>query len=753
MRRGRALRPRLEHGGTALAGNEGEIDPGAIWIPGLNADELEATASDLVGDGETMAESGNDIKSAWQGLQEVYAAPESETLFTAVDPVAADGDDIQDALATVGDALTTFAQEAKQIKQNLVALKGDAKTFLESIDGDDDWREDEEKVEEHEALRIDINHQIRNYQEAERNCANKITGIFGGTTFIGADPGKPTVCKPNERVYGVNYIPEEAATPWGAPQEVDEPFWMEALQGLGNIAAGVAEGVGVYGPNVVGDMGLVYPLSPQWFSNMGDQLKDSAAFAGSLTGFYDYKTGELGVGSPYEWAENFYPAWIEVGHAFVPWRESDRPGYVFSQAAFNFGTLGVGAALKFGRLGRLGAGTPPPEAPATDPMKHVPNPTAPAHAGNPDNPVEAPSVQQLHEQLDEMASLTEKGYSPTDAMEIVAGIPMREHAMAGGPDIQANADGPDDPNSSPPTTEPTVDAVDASRYPISDSASDPVGPGSDGAPLSGGTDPHHSQGPVFTQNDEPTEHTDIKSVEEDTESGLEAVPEAQNVDFDKENSTPGSEPALGKRIKGGHTDPSGKYMDKHGNVYVAEPDTLESLKGYETIRKMEHDTHRISANTGIDHDLLVRVKDHLFYRVHDVQIRPNQTNRGLFSPNADISPLWLAAQSGEMSEREVEVFRRTIMHEGVESYLMEAGLPYIPSDSSYFNSGSASNPTAEHHGAHDLAPSAEPTGDPFDHYWRMEKEVPTIELNDDLSNIDALAEQLLKEWNENRDAR
>ncbi|GAB3453166.1 hypothetical protein GCM10027570_32100 [Streptomonospora sediminis] len=476
-----------------MAGNEGEIDPGAIWIPGLNADELEATASDLVGDGETMAESGNDIKSAWQGLQEVYAAPESETLFTAVDPVAADGDDIQDALATVGDALTTFAQEAKQIKQNLVALKGDAKTFLESIDGDDDWREDEEKVEEHEALRIDINHQIRNYQEAERNCANKITGIFGGTTFIGADPGKPTVCKPNERVYGVNYIPEEAATPWGAPQEVDEPFWMEALQGLGNIAAGVAEGVGVYGPNVVGDMGLVYPLSPQWFSNMGDQLKDSAAFAGSLTGFYDYKTGELGVGSPYEWAENFYPAWIEVGHAFVPWRESDRPGYVFSQAVFNFGTLGVGAALKFGKLGRLGAEAPPPEAPAVDPMKHVPNPNAPAHAGNPDNPVESPSVQQLHEQLDEMASLTEKGYSPTDAMEIVAGIPMREHAMAGGPDIQANADGPngpDGPNNDPPPAgpSPTPSGTDnpTSGAPGTGPAEGPGPGGGPGDPPSGG---------------------------------------------------------------------------------------------------------------------------------------------------------------------------------------------------------------------------------------------------------------------------
>ncbi|MFD0773794.1 hypothetical protein ACFQZ2_07625, partial [Streptomonospora algeriensis] len=438
-----------------MADEEGLIDPDAVWIPKLKAEELQATASDLIGDGEAVATSGSDIKSAWQGLQEVYTAPEAETLFSAVDPVADNGDDIQDALATVGDALKTFAQEAEKCRQHLIAAKDEAEDFLKSIEDDENWREDEEKVALHESIRIEINQEIRNYQNWERSCANQITATFGGTTFIGADPKGPTLCKPGEQLYGVRYIPEDTAMPWGAPQEVDHPWWIDSGHALGDIGMGGLEATGLYGTTVTGEKGGVYPFSSQWFSNMGDQLKDGAAFAGTLTGFYDYKTGELGLGSrpgdwAYEWAENFYPAWTEVGHAFVPWRERhDRPAYVVTQAVVNIGTLGAGAALKLGKLPQLHGDAPGPNA-LPDLVDRVPDATDPSHPGTSD----PPSVADLRNRLDELEAAVNDDYSPAGAMDAVGGIPLREHAGSGVPETQANGDGPESPDA-PPTTTPT----------------------------------------------------------------------------------------------------------------------------------------------------------------------------------------------------------------------------------------------------------------------------------------------------------
>ncbi|MUL42638.1 hypothetical protein FZ103_15905 [Streptomonospora sp. PA3] len=472
-----------------MAGDEGLIDPSAIWIPKLKADELEATASDLVGDGEAIAASGSDIKSSWQGLQEVYSAPEAETLFSVVDPVAEDGGEIEDALAKVGDALTSFAQEARKTRQRLMELKDEAETFVKSVENEPDWRKDPEKVERHESLRIDINHQIRNYQNWERFYANEITKTFGGTHFVGRDPKDPQICKPGEQFYGVDYIPENARMPWGAPQQVDEPFWKEGVDALGDYGTSWLEGVGVIGKNAVGDRGLVYPFSPEWFDNVPGQLKGGAAFMGSLTGFYDYRTGEGGL---LDWsADSFANSWQQLGNAFVPMSESDRPGYVVVQSVLNIGTLGAGVIPKLGKIARLGADAPAHGGDGPDLTRHLPDPADPAQPGN---GAKLPTTKELQEQLDKFEQHTFEDYSPADAMDAAADIPVRAQVTAGGPDIQANADGPGGPGgpNDPPSDNPNPPASPTDPPSTAPGAAPPPSPGP--AVGDGGGGPHGDPG-------------------------------------------------------------------------------------------------------------------------------------------------------------------------------------------------------------------------------------------------------------------
>ncbi|WP_157036188.1 hypothetical protein [Streptomonospora alba] len=179
-----------------------------------------------------------------------------------------------------------------------------------------------------------------------------------------------------------------------------------------------------------------------------------------------------------------------MGHAFVPWRERhDRPAYVVTQAVVNIGTLGVGAALKLGKLPQLHGDAPGPNA-LPDLVDRVPDAANPSRPGTSD----LPSAADLRNRLDELETAVNDDYSPVGAMDAVDDIPLREHAVSGVPGTQVNGDGPEGTDS-PPSTTPAPNPSAATDGP-SVPAGDGGGPGSSTPPNAGGSggQPPSSQG-------------------------------------------------------------------------------------------------------------------------------------------------------------------------------------------------------------------------------------------------------------------
>ncbi|TQN32520.1 hypothetical protein FHX37_2483 [Haloactinospora alba] len=331
------------------------VNPDEIPFTDLAPEYLETVARNVKDDGGNIADSGNTIRSTWQGLGEVYSAPESGQLLSAVDRVAELGDDISDALTSVADALVTFAEEGGKAKKELVALRGEARDFLESIEAEgEDWNKDEDAVAEHRDLRGRINAAIVAYQEAERKCANAITSLFaGGTTFVAGNAQEPTPCRAGEQVYGLEEIPEQASMPWGGPQAVDAPFYVDAAAGAHDLWLGnVREAGSMLGVHRDGDWGV--ESGGEWLANEKAYWYETYQSTAALTGLYTPRDATWGVDSAGEWAANATRVRVEMAHAMVPWREWDeRPGYVITQGGANISTA-IGGAV----LGATGVGAP-----------------------------------------------------------------------------------------------------------------------------------------------------------------------------------------------------------------------------------------------------------------------------------------------------------------------------------------------------------------------------------------------------------
>jgi len=326
------------------------IDPAAIPIPEVKPEAVDTAGRALKTDGANIAQKGHDIDSDWQGLAQFYHAPEAESLFAKTHPVASAGESVKSPMETAGEALITFAQTAKTLVADLNGLKSKATEFRRKIAGDDDWREDEDKVKEHNNLNNDVLAKLVAYQAAERDCANKITGLFGGTHFVGTDPTSDHhLLNKGEQVYGLSKTIEDIETPWAKPQKYDAPWYEDVWNGIKDFGVGLVQDlaslVGFYGQDGWGWQG--------W-----DGLLDNwEGLAGGLAGL-------VGLYGPDGWGwqgwGNLGDNWLNLVNAFVPYREWDGgngAGYVTTQGALNIGSCFVGAGIvkgliKAGKAGR-----------------------------------------------------------------------------------------------------------------------------------------------------------------------------------------------------------------------------------------------------------------------------------------------------------------------------------------------------------------------------------------------------------------
>ncbi|GAA4929197.1 hypothetical protein GCM10023224_05840 [Streptomonospora halophila] len=496
------------------------IDPSAITIPPVKVEDLEEAARAVKGDGQDVSDIGNDIKSAWGGLQGIYSAPEDETLFSAIDPVATKGDEVGDAARTAGDALLDFAADVRPILERWRALKHDAQDMQDHIDADDDWRSDEDKVEEFNQLNNDLIKVQNDFMAAERECANKITALFGGTTFVATDPGSEPDPGEGEQAYGYTEAHQDVATPWAVPQEHDAPWYADVGAAVVDLTWGSVKDTLALAGLHDGQGDWTLDPATMW-GNATQTWSDTFAGAGMLAGY-----GPDG----FSWS-TAGTAWTEVAHSMVPWNEwGDRPGYVITQSVVNIGSIVAGVALTasgvgavagvpllawrgtrvmrtLGKLGDLGPGS----GHGGDSGDGGSASGSAASGGRPDFDLKLdgagprngiPTAREIQDQLtdwEDMAS--ELGWEETmrRAGDLAETVEQREPALVGAPNdtpgVQASAEGPNDPPSTkpepaPPTTESPSSGSPSERpsrpSPSPAGGDGPPGGGPPGGPPGGG---------------------------------------------------------------------------------------------------------------------------------------------------------------------------------------------------------------------------------------------------------------------------
>ena len=169
------------------------IDPGAIPYPLTDTWSLNYAAETLRTGGENLFGGAEDMHATWGGLQAHYVAPESETLFAAMNPVVTRGEDIQSDLATVAGALEELADAAATARSSLNTLKIEAQSFWNKhhdkkvwwLDKDDET--DEWAIQENIRLKDGVNTAWATFNEAENACATRISTLFGGPSYASPD--------------------------------------------------------------------------------------------------------------------------------------------------------------------------------------------------------------------------------------------------------------------------------------------------------------------------------------------------------------------------------------------------------------------------------------------------------------------------------------------------------------------------------------------------------------------------------------
>jgi RHS repeat-associated protein len=173
----------------------------------------------------------------------------------------------------------------------------------------------------------------------------------------------------------------------------------------------------------------------------------------------------------------------------------------------------------------------------------------------------------------------------------------------------------------------------------------------------------------------------------------------------------------GKLARGISAGSKGGAPGKGGSTGLGALDDIDPVaeRLYSQIRRLSDDIDSIAANMNMPRQVVSSVKKHLFHDVHEIAVGPGQTVRSRFTAQREIGELWLKARAGALTNKERIIFERLIAHEYVERSLMKAGLPFRSAHPSAWQAG-ANFGNALHHGAHDLAPLANPMKEPFSHW-------------------------------------
>ena len=207
------------------------IQPQSIPLFTGNLGQLEQHTDALRVEADGIRRAGAEAHRQFQGLSAFYQAPEAEALFTSTAPARDGADTFADKVATVADALSTYAAEVAPIIKRLEHLKSKATAFVAGLktpsgEFDENWDKDADKIEEHRALMHDVNVAQEAFTTAEIACNNKITALVGGTQYV-MNTGAKQFMPLGAELYGysADVLDQAKELPWGTPVTQSHDWW------------------------------------------------------------------------------------------------------------------------------------------------------------------------------------------------------------------------------------------------------------------------------------------------------------------------------------------------------------------------------------------------------------------------------------------------------------------------------------------------------------------------------------------------
>ncbi|MFG2182968.1 hypothetical protein ACGFLS_30205 [Streptomyces abikoensis] len=329
------------------------IDPSKIPTYTGNLEQLETHAASLKKTAGNIRTTGKDVHNAFQALDPVYNGPEEKELFNSTIPVRDKADDFAKKLESVGGALQSFATEAKPLVDKMDRLRKEAEAFVAANKGDDDWQKDQKKIDQNARMVSEVGTTWVAFQGVERDAANKITALVGGTTFV-VDDGSHKA-----GMYGFKEsdVKDAKETPWGTVDKREYTGWRAAWEWTKDNVGGALKGFfvdGVWGTiKGLGSMVNVFDWDnfKKTWSGIGDVFGGVSAY----------------IMTPYDWAMDkmFGPvdhsdtdrqkaALRNFGKSLVAWDEWGKdPARAFGTVLFNGITIGSGSLLKLGKAGEV----------------------------------------------------------------------------------------------------------------------------------------------------------------------------------------------------------------------------------------------------------------------------------------------------------------------------------------------------------------------------------------------------------------
>ncbi|MZE80495.1 hypothetical protein GTY57_27095 [Streptomyces sp. SID5475] len=345
------------------------IEPG--MIPQYTGDwgQLEKDIAALRKKAGGIRGAGSDVHSRFQGVSAHYKAPEAGQLLSSTLPVKTTADEFADDIEALAKALETFVSEAKPHADRLKQLKQKAFAFVDSVEGDDDWTDDQDKVDAHQALMDGVAAAREGFQEAERKAANTINAI------------SPAMCRPKwveddgshqPSMYGqsAEMLAGMEDLPWGSPEGRTYERWSLEWWGHG-AKSWVWDGIVV--DSVWGGVEGIGTLLGYDGAEAAGQAWDGLrrTFVGAYAYGMDWAGQEEHLS---DWQQESKGYAKEFGKAFIAydmWEED--PARAHATVFFNIITLGagpLGAAAKLGKGGTFtkAAGTMARVGDALDPL-------------------------------------------------------------------------------------------------------------------------------------------------------------------------------------------------------------------------------------------------------------------------------------------------------------------------------------------------------------------------------------------------